>query len=30
MTISHEQILQIVDDLYAATGVGDFDKAEEF
>jgi SnoaL-like domain len=29
MTLSHEQILQLVDDLYAATGVGDFDKAEE-
>jgi ketosteroid isomerase-like protein len=30
MTLSHEQILQLVDDLYAATGVGDFDKAEEY
>lgn len=30
MTImSHEEVLQLVDDLYAATGVGDFDKAEE-
>lgn len=29
MTLSREQMLQIVDDLYAATGVGDFDKAEE-
>lgn len=29
MTMSHEQVLQLVDDLYAATGVGDFDKAEE-
>lgn len=30
MPMSHEQILQLVDDLYAATGVGDFDKAEEY
>lgn len=30
MTMSHEQVLQLVDDLYAATGVGDFDKAEEY
>jgi ketosteroid isomerase-like protein len=30
MTLSHEQILQLVDDLYAATGAGDFDKAEEY
>jgi ketosteroid isomerase-like protein len=30
MTLSHETILQLVDDLYAATGVGDFDKAEEY
>jgi ketosteroid isomerase-like protein len=30
MTLSHEQILQIIDDLYAATGVGDFEKAEEY
>lgn len=30
MTLSHEEILQLVDDLYAATGVGDFDKAEEY
>lgn len=29
MTMTHEEILQLVDDLYAATGVGDFDKAEE-
>jgi ketosteroid isomerase-like protein len=29
MTMNHEEILQLVDDLYAATGVGDFDKAEE-
>jgi ketosteroid isomerase-like protein len=29
MTMSHEQVLQLVDDLYAATDVGDFDKAEE-
>jgi ketosteroid isomerase-like protein len=29
MTLSHEQILQLVDDLYAATGVGDFDSAEQ-
>jgi ketosteroid isomerase-like protein len=29
MAMTHEQILQLVDDLYAATGVGDFDKAEE-
>lgn len=26
--MTHEQILKLVDDLYAATGVGDFDKAE--
>lgn len=30
MTMSHEAVLQLVDDLYAATGVGDFDKAEEY
>ena len=30
MTMSHDQILQLVDDLYAATGVGDFDKAEQY
>eukprot|EP01041_Mallomonas_annulata_P029381 gene29381-51366_t len=30
MNLSHEEILQLVDDLYAATGVGDFDKAEEY
>jgi ketosteroid isomerase-like protein len=30
MSMSHEQVLQLVDDLYAATGVGDFDKAEEY
>ena len=30
MTMSHETVLQLVDDLYAATGVGDFDKAEEY
>lgn len=30
MTLSHEAILQLVDDLYAATGVGDFDRAEEY
>ncbi len=29
MSLSREQMLQIVDDLYAATGVGDFDAAEE-
>jgi ketosteroid isomerase-like protein len=29
MTMTHEQVLQLVDDLYAATGIGDFDKAEE-
>jgi ketosteroid isomerase-like protein len=29
MTMSHEQVLQLVDDLYAATGVGDFDAAEK-
>jgi ketosteroid isomerase-like protein len=27
--MTHEQVLQLVDDLYAATGIGDFDKAEE-
>jgi ketosteroid isomerase-like protein len=30
MNLSHEQILELVDDLYAATGVGDFDKAEGY
>jgi ketosteroid isomerase-like protein len=30
MTMTHESVLQLVDDLYAATGVGDFDKAEEY
>lgn len=30
MTMTHEAVLQLVDNLYAATGVGDFDKAEEF
>lgn len=30
MAMSHEAVLQLVDDLYAATGVGDFDKAEEY
>ncbi len=30
MTMSHEQVLQLVDDLYDATGVGDFDKAEQY
>jgi ketosteroid isomerase-like protein len=30
MTMSHDQVLQLVDDLYGATGVGDFDKAEEY
>ena len=30
MTMTHEAVLQLVDDLYAATGVGDFDKAEEY
>jgi ketosteroid isomerase-like protein len=30
MTMPQEQVLQLVDDLYAATGVGDFDKAEEY
>jgi SnoaL-like domain len=29
MTMTRDEMLQIVDDLYAATGVGDFDKAEE-
>lgn len=29
MTMSHEQALQLVDDLYAASGVGDFDTAEK-
>ena len=29
MTLSHEAVLQIVDDLYAATGAGNFDAAEE-
>jgi ketosteroid isomerase-like protein len=30
MTMTREEVLQLVDDLYAATGVGDFDKAEEY
>ncbi len=30
MTLSHAQVLQLVDNLYDATGVGDFDKAEEY
>jgi ketosteroid isomerase-like protein len=30
MSLSHEQVLQLVDALYDATGVGDFDKAEEY
>ncbi len=30
MTMSHEAVLKLVDDLYAATGIGDFDKAEEY
>ena len=30
MTMSHDQVLQLVDNLYAATGVGDFDQAEEY
>jgi ketosteroid isomerase-like protein len=29
MAMTRDQMIQIVDDLYAATGVGDFDKAEE-
>jgi ketosteroid isomerase-like protein len=29
MAMTREQMIQIVDDLYAATGIGDFDKAEE-
>jgi SnoaL-like domain len=29
MTMSHKQILQLVDDLYAATSVGNFDAAEQ-
>lgn len=29
MTMKHEEVLQLVDDLYAATGVGDFDKIEQ-
>jgi hypothetical protein len=29
MNMTHEEILKLVDDLYAATGVGDFDAAEE-
>lgn len=27
--MTHEEMIQFVDDLYAATGVGDFDKAAE-
>lgn len=30
MTMPHEAVLQLIDNLYAATGVGDFDKAEEY
>jgi ketosteroid isomerase-like protein len=29
MSMTRDQMIKIVDDLYAATGVGDFDKAEE-
>ena len=29
MSMSREEILKLVDDLYAATGVGDFDTAAE-
>lgn len=29
MTMSHEEVLQFVDALYAATGVGDFDTVEQ-
>lgn len=28
--MNHEAVLRLVDELYAATGVGDFDKAEEY
>jgi ketosteroid isomerase-like protein len=29
MAMTHDQIVQLIDDLYAATDVGDFDRAEE-